>query len=304
MSANRIIDKFLAYLNKADLSRQTVTGYHQDLQSFCQWFNSNMHEKIGLEKLTSVDIVNYRQHLLNIRRLKAATINRHLNAIRRFCRWAKKESILKIDPSKEIKIIRVQSRHRPKGLKESEIYALLRVAGQSRYGNAKRNYALAQLMLQAGLRISEVASLCIANLKIRDRAGSVCVRQGKGRKERTVPLNATARRAISRYLETRGSIKPNEPLFITGRGAVMSVRSMQNTISNLARRAKINRLQVSPHTFRHTFALNYLNQNPGKLVQLANLLGHDSLDTTAIYTQPSIEEMAEDLERSRFNVYE
>jgi site-specific recombinase XerD len=54
---------------------------------------------------------------------------------------------------------------------------------------------------------------------------------------------------------------------------------------------------------RHTFGLNYLHQNPGKLVQLANLLGHESLDTTAIYTQPSGEELAEDLERSRLNVY-
>jgi integrase len=67
--------------------------------------------------------------------------------------------------------------------------------------------------------------------------------------------------------------------------------------------AKIARLRVTPHLLRHTFALNYLHQNPGKLVQLANLLGHESLDTTAIYTQPSGEALAEDLERSRLNVY-
>ena len=66
--------------------------------------------------------------------------------------------------------------------------------------------------------------------------------------------------------------------------------------------AEVCRLCLSRHR-RHTFALNYLRQNPGKLVDLASLLGHESLDTTAIYTRPSKEELAADLERSRFNVY-
>ena len=74
-------------------------------------------------------------------------------------------------------------------------------------------------------------------------------------------------------------------------------------ISELARRAKITRISVSPHTLRHTFALSYLQHNPGKLVELADLLGHDSLDTTAIYTRPSSESLAQDLERSPLNVY-
>ena len=60
----------------------------------------------------------------------------------------------------------------------------------------------------------------------------------------------------------------------------MAVRSIQNLIAQLARRAKITRVRVSPHTLRHTFALHYLRQNPGKLVELASLLGHESLDTT------------------------
>ena len=286
-------------LERSDLSHQTAIGYRQDLENFYRWFKSIRNSEVTLETLTSIDIVNYRQHLINVKRLKPATVNRRLNAIRRFCRWVKNQGLLNIDPSEGIKIVRVQSQHRPMGLNESEIYALLRVAGQSKHGNAKRNYALVQLILQTGLRISEIAALCIEDLKIHDRSGSVCIRQGKGRKERIVPLNATARRSLSRYLEARESAKSNEPLFVTGHGEAMSIRSIQNTILNLARYAKIDRLKVSAQRLRHTFALNYLNQNPGKLVQLANLLGHDSLDTTAIYTQPSIEEVAEDFERNR-----
>ncbi|HYY29720.1 MAG TPA: tyrosine-type recombinase/integrase [Chthoniobacterales bacterium] len=83
---------------------------------------------------------------------------------------------------------------------------LLRVAGQSGHGLARRNYALVQLMLQAGLRVGEVAALSVADVRIRERSGIVRIRQGKGRKEREVPLNATARRALGLYLEFRGKI--------------------------------------------------------------------------------------------------
>ena len=74
---------------------------------------------------------------------------------------------------------------------------------------------------------------------------------------------------------------------------------MQATVSELARRAGITRIPVSPHTMRHCFALRYLKRNPGKLVELATLLGHESLDTTAVYTRPSAEELAAGLEKSR-----
>ena len=101
----------------------------------------------------------------------------------------------------------------------------------------------------------------------------------------------------------RHEAQPGDPLFLSDRDRAFSPRAIQTLLQRLARRAKIAHLHVTPHLLRHTFALNYLRQNPGKLVQLANLLGHESLDTTAIYTQPSGEELAEDLERSRLNVY-
>ncbi len=87
-----------------------------------------------------------------------------------------------------------------------------------------------------------------------------------------------------------------------GTGAALSVRSIQSLISELARRAHITRMAVSAHTLRHTFALGYLQQNPGKLVELATLLGHESLDTTALYALPSEEDLAAEVERSAYNV--
>ena len=176
----------------------------------------------------------------------------------------------------------------------------MRAAGASSHGLAARNYALVQLMLQAGLRVGEVAMLRMADITIGDRSGSVRVRHGKGLKAREVPLNATARRALRQFLEGRPTPpkKTDAPLFVSSRETAMPVRTIQAVVANLARRARLKRVAVSAHTLRHTFALGYLRDNPGKLVELASQLGHDSLDTTAVYTRPSRDDLAADLERS------
>jgi integrase/recombinase XerC len=214
-----------------------------------------------------------------------------------------RRNLVQEDPSLEVKLVRTNARRQPRGLKDAEVHGLLRAAGQSGRGLSKRNYALLQVMLQTGLRVSEVAGLRRADLVIHDRSGSIRVRLGKGRKERLVPLNATARRALTSYLDARDHVKPDDAVFESERGKSMSVRSIQQVVSELARRAKVTRTRVSAHTLRHTFALGYLRSNPGRLVELANLLGHESVDTTAIYTQPSIESLAESLERSSLNAY-
>jgi integrase/recombinase XerC len=203
---------------------------------------------------------------------------------------------------RDIRPVRTVRDRRPAGLTDPEIYALLRAAGASRHGLAPRNYALVQLMVQTGARVGEVAALRVDDIILNDRSGSVRIRQGKGIKAREVPLNATARRALRTYLETRPSATKAEPLFLSTRAAAMPVRSIQAVITSLARRARLTRIPVSAHTLRHTFALGYLRDNPGKLVELASLLGHESLDTTAVYTRPSREDLAADLERSHLNV--
>ena len=81
----------------------------------------------------------------------------------------------------------------------------------------------------------------------------------------------------------------------------MSARMVEHLLSSLSESAKLDK-PATPHRLRHTFALDYLNRHPGNLVQLAHLLGHESVDTTAIYTQPSTEELAAQLESSPYNL--
>jgi integrase/recombinase XerC len=291
------VEDFRLALSTEDLALTTVRAYCGDLESFLRWYAPHL-----VEALTTVDLIGYRQHLSEERGMRPASVNRKLEALRRFCRWAHRQGKMPSNVADEVKLARPVRGVCPAGLTEAETQGLLRAAGQSPHGLGKRNYAILQVMLQAGLRVGEMAALRVSDVVLRERAGTVQVRHGKGRKEREVPLNASARRGLNAYLKSREAYCPHDPLFCSDTGAAISVRSIQAMVSNLARRAKITRIPVSAHTTRHTFASAFLKQNPGKLVELAALLGHESLDTTAIYTQPTAEEMAEDVEKSRLNI--
>ena len=157
-------------------------------------------------------------------------------------------------------------------------------------------------MLQTGLRVGEVAALRRSDVVLRDRAGTVRVRNGKGLKEREVPLNATARRALRQLLEQEPAARPEAAVFRSGRSPVMPVRSIQNVIAALVRRAGLTTSEISAHRLRHTFALAWLRQHPGRLVELAQLLGHENLDTTAVYTRASAADLARGVEQTQFNL--
>lgn len=297
------VQEFFKKLKRQDLAPTTLRGYQNDLDLFRRWAEELSGPKIKINQLSEIDLMAYRNYMMTVRRFKAATVNRRLEALRKFFKWAFREKLSKNDITIEIKSVKTFRNRSPQGLTDGEVHGILRAAGESKHGLAKRNYALVQLMVQVGLRVGEVAKLCTVDVVIQSRSGMVRVQEGKGQRQREVPLNATARRALKSYLTTRGTVKKNDPLFSSSRGDRISVRSIQSVISLLSRRAKIKRIEVSPHTFRHTFAIGYIKQNPGKLVELASLLGHESLDTTAIYTRPTAEDLAKDLENSQLNVY-
>lgn len=289
---------FRASLVRADLAPATVDGYLKDVRQFLRWQGRGD----DFPALSELELIAYRQYLIGQRHLRPATVNRRLEALRRLSRWAHAEGRLGANIAATVKPVRTERKRQPIGLSAPEVHGLLRAAGASSHGHARRDYALVQLLVQTGLRVGEVSALRLVDIELRERSGSVRVRDGKGRKERDVPLNATARRALRRYLEQRPHAGAEASLFLSGRDAPLPIRSIQAIIGRLGQRAHIERVPVSAHALRHTFALSFLRANPGKLVELASLLGHESLDTTAVYTRPSQDDLAADLERSPLNV--
>lgn len=296
------LQAFLDRLAADDLSAATRRGYRYDLRQFIDWYTGLNNAPPELARLTGHDLITWRQHMITQGGLKAASINRRLEAVRRLLRWAEATGAVARNVALHVKSVRVVRERGPRGLTASEVHGLLRAAGESSHGLARRNYALVQLMLQTGLRVGEVAALRHSDIVLRERAGTVRVRNGKGLKEREVPLNATARRALRQLLEQEPTASPEAPMFRSGRNAAMPVRSMQNAIAALVRRAGLARSDITAHSLRHTFALAWLRQHPGQLIELAQLLGHESLDTTAVYTRASAADLARGVEQTPFNL--
>ena len=191
---------FLASLARDDLAPATLRGYRYDLRHFLAWHRTAQDSAFAIEGLAEYELIAYRQHMVAAGR-RPATVNRRLDALRRLCRWARGTGVLAADAARDVRPMRTARNRQPVGLTDIEIHALLRAAGASSHGLAARNYAIAQLMLQAGLRVGEVAALQVADITTNDRSGRVRIRHGKGLKTREVPLNATVRRALKQHLE-------------------------------------------------------------------------------------------------------
>ena len=302
MKHDDLLSEFKTTLVKQDMSHASITSYLQGIKVFTTWILDFYQQDVSLLEATIHDLRAYRDHVSKVLRRKPATINHHIQVLKRFYAWAAQTRLIPDNPASSLHFVKRVASTKPQALSKDEIHALLRAAGLSTHGLATRNYAIVQLMLQAGLRVGEVKNLLIRDVVIKERSGYVNVVDGKGRKHREVPLNSIARRALTSYLETRDIIEPDNSFFITKRGASGTIRALQLLISSLAKRATITRINVTAHTLRHTFASQFLQANPGCLVELSMLMGHESIDTTAIYTKASKETLAAQIERSGVNV--
>ena len=300
-----LVEAFRRHLTDRDLAPATVQAYLNDIARFQAWM-AWVHEGNTplLVHARNVDLTAFRTHLIHEQAHTPATVNRRLQGLRLFFQWLYDGNRISENPAANLRFMRKSGNPQPVALRRREVLALVHTAAASPHGLAPRNVALVQLMLQAGLRVGEVTALTHGDLYLKARSGTVHVRAGKGYKSRDIPLNSTVRRALRDYLDTLPKTPAQTPVFLSKRGTSLAVRSAQSVVSRLAAQAGIERVSVSAQTLRHTFALHYLQRHPGKLRDLADLLGHESLDTTAVYTKPSREDLAADLERSPLNVFD
>ena len=149
------------------------------------------------------------------------------------------------------------------------------------------------LRTRLGNRVSELSNLTLSDVETSERKGSLTVRSGKGGKFRVLPLNVDARRAVASYLEVRPTVSIDR-LFVGQRGEGVSSRAVELLVSKYARLANLE--GVTPHTLRHSFGKHALDAG-ADLVSVAALLGHERLETTAVYTTPSQRDLARVVEK-------
>jgi integrase/recombinase XerD len=278
------VDLYLVHLKaERHLSLHTLDGYGRDLSRFARGLGDAARDDIA-----GVSVTDVTDHLVELAAAKLSPRSRAraLVAIRGLFRYLVAERYLDADPTELIDTPR-SARTLPGVLGEAVVAELIAMPSQDT-PRGRRDAAMIELIYASGLRVSELVNLPRADVNL--TAGFVRV-TGKGRKTRLVPLHATARTRIARYLEDRAAagVSPDEPaLFITDRGGPMTRQGFWKLLRNYARSAGV-RLptgDVSPHKLRHSFA-THLVEHGADLRAVQAMLGHADISTTEIYTQVS-----------------
>jgi site-specific recombinase XerD len=317
-----LVNQWLKSLEADDHARGTIRRYKSAAQSFLSWYEQKEYRPLALERLSPITLVGYRNFLQRIQARATSTVNGHLSALRAWCAWLTEHRYLEENPAKGIKLVGRQETSSREGLSDDQVNALLRQV-QSSSRDKVRNYAILQVLLQTGMRLDECSHLMIEDIEFGGRSGRVTIRSGKGNKARVVPLNASARSALANYLAPRFGCDPTikaiaqawprsrsqttpMPLWLSQKGRNLTTSAMRQMIDIVVRDAAVRGLvpsTASAHTLRHTFARNYLSEHPEDIVGLAMLLGHTSLDTTRIYSQPSLKQLSTRVEHLAQNAY-
>jgi len=269
---------FLLELYREEASPRTIASYQSDLASFARWYTETNAEPFSAKVTTTTDVRDYKARLIAVEHRAPATVNRRLAALRKFFTWAKGDGRVTELPTDLVKGVPAAPRA-PKSLDKREVDRLIRMAER---GGKKRDLAVLMLLRHTGLRVGELCALRLADIEMSDRKGTVIVRSGKGNKYRVVPLNADVRRALGQYLTVRPRVS-DDHFFLSQKGGGVHSQAVQRIVEKYARQAGLE--DVSPHTLRHSFAKQLLDEGVD-LVTVSALLGHERLETTAIYTQP------------------
>lgn len=272
---------------RREFSKATILDYGLTFKRFAQYLGTR-----SIQEITARDINKFLNETQDRYHLGNKSLANVWTALSSFWTWAEVELEIK-HPMRGI--IKLPTFRSPpiEPYTEAEVLAMLEATKRSsswkarngsivssRRPTARRDYTIIVVLLDTGIRSSE---LC--DLQLRDyekQTGRLDIRHGKGNKRRVVYLGETARKHMWRYMLEREGIKANDPLFVTRSGKPLERDELLNMITATARRAGVNRANV--HKFRHTFAVNFL-RNGGNVLHLQQLLGHESIETLKIYVR-------------------
>ena len=314
MNDCQLIQDFLKYLQfEKHFSEHTAKCYHADLVQFCQFLcdgslqpadhHTRDHHEGGVAVATrpqtdiqqqllalDADIVRNFLAVLSEKQYTKATAARKLATIRSFFKFLVKRSYLSTNPIATIRTPK-QEKKLPKFLEYEQIQRLLTTPATGHWLGA-RDRAMLETLYSTGMRVSELVALNIDDV---DFLGEVVRVRGKGKKERVAPIGSSALQAIQHYLEFKNrraqsnSNFDTKTLFVNKHGGRMSTRSVRRKMDKYLIAAGLDP-SISPHTLRHSFATHMLN-NGADLRSVQELLGHQSLSTTQVYTHLTTRQM-------------
>jgi len=321
MEENAIVQKFLDYLRfEKRFSEHTAKCYGADLEQFTGFLvgraDADVSEASGLsadsddggtavavatqtiatvdQLLRGVDVNGARAYLafLNERNYSKATIARKLATLRSFYKFLVRRSLIVSNPIAGIRTPK-QEKRLPRFLEYDQVKKLLETPPTDTWLGA-RDGAILETIYSTGMRVSELVAL---NMDDIDFLGEIVHIRGKGKKERIAPISSSAIQVIQHYMEFRNKRAQNNSnfdskvLFVNKHGRRLSTRSVRRKMDKYLKMAGLDPA-ISPHTLRHSFATHMLN-NGADLRSVQELLGHQSLSTTQIYTHLTTKKLKE-----------
>jgi site-specific recombinase XerD len=300
---NELLRDYRDYLHDQDRSEKTIRAYITDLRVFAEWFQSATSEPLLPENLTPLDIADYRNAMLQQGK-KPSTINRSLISISSLCQWAQQEGRIPSNPAEGIRSV-AEEPLGPRALERKEQLALLRTVRKS---GKIRDLTIVSLFLHTGIRVSELCNLRINDIAVSKNRNMINIREGKGAKQRIVPLNSTAVNILKEYIESLNADKSarfsaaalNESrfLFYGQKRQPLTTRGVRHLIKKYAYETKLK--HVSPHVLRHTCAKNLIDAGQ-PIDRVAKILGHSNISTTSIYTMPTERDLQSTVESISWN---
>lgn len=282
------IEKYLEYLKyERKLSDNTYQSYKNNLKQFKKYLIDN--DIVNSSKDVSTEMLKEYLYQLN---LSNKSKSHYLTVLKSYYSFLTKEGVIKNNPTNAIKMPKIEKKL-PNYLTIEEVDKLLdiRLEKPTDY----RNKAMLELLYATGMRISELTNLKLSQVDFDDDIVRVL---GKGKKERTIPLNDTAIFALKEYINDYRpfllKLNTSEYIFINNFGNKISRQGFFKILKKLCVKAEINK-EVSPHTLRHSFATHLLN-NGADLRTIQEMLGHSSITTTQIYTNVSTDILKENYE--------
>lgn len=275
------IEAYLTYLSDEEkYSANTTAAYRNDLGQFVQWLQEQGYATGGWASITSEHVTEF-LFFLREREYAPSTIARKMAAVKSFFHHLVEREEMVDDPTEKVDSPKVK-KFAPQALSRDGIVRLMAEPARLKSMKGLRDRAMLELLYSTGLRVSELVNLTVPDVNIEQWT----VRCGTGANARVIPVSPRAMGALTEYLE-KGRAELARPedgmLFVNMRGGQLTRQGLWLIIKHYVEQAGI-KVQVTPHTLRHSFAIHRLKEG-SEMSELQELLGHANISTTQAYNQ-------------------